>query len=155
MTLATPEQARDELAVRGLVEAWADAVTRRDPSVAPALFTEDAQWEVPGLETITGSAAVVSLLERLLVGYAFLVQLVHSTVVTLDGDRATARSTVTEWSRGPDGQGSHVVGVYRDSATRTAAGWRFTHRRFDFLYRGRTDLPGRVYAHPETPGDKA
>ncbi len=149
MALLTAAQACDELAVRALVESFSDAVTRRRPDELRQLFAADGVWEVPGVGPTAGADAIVATLERLLEGFPFLVQLAHGTVVTLEGAAATARSTISEWARDAAGQGSHFIGVYDDRLTRSAEGWRFQSRRFRFLYRGRTDLPGRAYPYPE------
>jgi uncharacterized protein (TIGR02246 family) len=152
MAVLSPDQVRDELAVRALVEAFADAVTRRDAGEAAALFVPGGTWDVPGVGVVAAPDQVVTTLTSLLESFPFLVQMVHGTVVALTPEGAHARSTIAEMARGREGEGSQFVGVYHDRLTRTAGGgWRFAARRFRFLYRGRADLPGKVYEYPADP----
>lgn len=134
----------DELAIRDLVARFTDTVNRRASGALGALFVPDGEWIVPGVPPTRGPDAVSALLEQLLGGFGFLVQLVHSGNVRIDGDRASARWYLSEVARDESNQGWSFIGTYHDQLVRTADGWRFASRQFDFLYRGRTELPGRT-----------
>ncbi|MFV0315872.1 MAG: nuclear transport factor 2 family protein [Microthrixaceae bacterium] len=137
--------AEDELAVRALVARFTDAVNRRMPEDLSGLFTDTGEWIVPGMPEIEGGAAAAGQLGSLLDGFSFLVQLVHSGRVELAGERASARWYISEWAQSVDGAGWYFVGTYHDQVVRSDDGWLFASRRFDFLYRGRTELAGRTY----------
>jgi hypothetical protein len=49
----------------------------------------------------------------------------------------------------PDGTGGELIGVYHDRMRPVAGAWQFARRRFELVYRGPLDLPGRVYLEPE------
>jgi uncharacterized protein (TIGR02246 family) len=134
----------DEMAIRDLVARFTDAVNRRAPADLAPLFTDDGEWIVPGMPETKGGTAVSELLSGLLGNFPFLVQLVHSGRVVVDGERASARWYITEWASAENG-GSYFVGTYHDQMVRTDDGWRFQSRQFDFLYRGRTELGGKSY----------
>jgi hypothetical protein len=52
-------------------------------------------------------------------------------VITIDGDRAEARTYVDGLIMfGDAGSGVNAVGFYDDDIVRTAAGWRIARRRF-------------------------
>lgn len=137
----------DELAVRDLAARFTDAVNRNDPAALGALFTEDGQWVVPGMETTTGREAASAQIAQLRTTFVDLLQLLYSGHVELDGDDATATWYLSE--QASDGERAFAfTGVYRDVVRRTDEGWRFARREFTFLYRGRTELPGRWYPHP-------
>jgi hypothetical protein len=80
--------------------------------------------------------------------YPHLVHHVHGTLAEVDGDRASSRSYCSEWGRDTSGQDVHMSGVYSDDLVRTPSGWRFSGRRWDFLYRGRGAAVGKFYAFP-------
>lgn len=150
--MATPDVTADELAIRNLVAAFSDAVNRRDSAALRALFVPDGGWTVPGMGTAEGREAIAARLDGLLGGFPFLVQFAHQGEVRVDGDRAAARWYIEELARAADGSGSHFIGTYHDTLSRTDEGWRFVVRRFDFLYRGRTDLGGKTYSVPDLGG---
>lgn len=127
--------ADDGQAVRDLVARFSDAVNRRDPAAAGALFAEDGTWHVPGMDVQHGPDAVAAQLQGLLDGMTSLVQLVHSGTVDVDGDRASARWYLSEHGVTTDGTPVTFVGCYDDVAERGAGAWRFAERRFAFLQR--------------------
>ena len=158
MAILTSESVIDELAIRELAARFSDAVNRRDGAQIAELFIPEGRWNVPGVPETVGHAAIESAFGALVGQFPFLVQLLHSGVVELDGERATARWYLSEHARGADGGGSLFVGYYEDELVRSAGEWRFQVRTFHFLYRGRDELPGRPYPHAnpkETGGEAA
>ncbi|MDA8280123.1 MAG: nuclear transport factor 2 family protein [Actinomycetota bacterium] len=147
MALLTDAQVADELAIRDLTQRFTDAVNRSATAEMAALFAPDGRWEVPGVTDTVGHDAIAARLAGLLAQFSLLVQLLHSGVVMLDGDRATARWYLTEHARDADGGGALFIGYYDDDLVRQDGVWRFASRRFAFLYRGRDDLPGRSYPY--------
>lgn len=147
MTTPTDVRVADELAIRDLAQRFTDAVNRGAPDDLAALFAPEGRWDVPGVADTVGRDAIAACLRGLLSQFSFLVQLLHSGVVELDGDRATARWYLTEHARSTDGGGAMFVGHYEDDLVRRAGEWRFACRRFAFLYRGRAELPGRTYPY--------
>lgn len=141
----------DELAIRDLVNRFTDAVNMARPDDLGDLFTPDGQWIVPGMPETRGDA-IPGLLATLLGNFDFLVQMLLAGRVVVEGDSARARWHIGEVGRGHDGGGSQFYGVYHDRLVRTAGGWRFATRRFDFTYRGRVEMGGRAY-EPREPDD--
>jgi len=92
------------MAIRGLAHAFADSVNRRDVAVFESLWDDDGVWETgaPLHSIAEGSTNIAAHFLRLLEPLEFFVQ-VHSGVVTIDGDRATARWSVQETGRRRDG----------------------------------------------------
>ena len=137
-----------ELAIRNLVARFSDTVNRRVPPDLGGLFVPQGTWSVPGVGVVEGGEQISALIERLLGGFPFLVQFAHQGEVRVAGDDASARWYIEELARDTNDVGWHFVGTYHDLYRRTDAGWRFLSRRFDFLYRGRSDLDGKAYPFP-------
>lgn len=142
----------DELAIRDLAARFTDAVNRNDAAALGALFTDDGEWLVPGMETTHGPAAASARIADLRSTFVNLLQLLYSGHVDLADDGRSATATWYLAENASDGENSFAfTGVYEDELRKTDDGWRFARRRFSFLYRGRTELPGKWYAHPAAP----
>lgn len=150
MAVLSPEVTADEAAIRALTARFTDAVNRRHPAELAALFEEEGVWVVPGFGDTTGRQAIAGLLADLLGRFTFLVQMLHSGVVEVDGDKARARWYLSEFAATEDGSGWRFVGVYQDDHVRVEEGWLFERRRFDFLYRGPADASGKRYPFPSS-----
>jgi ketosteroid isomerase-like protein len=131
-----------------LVVRFADAVNRRDIPQFESVWTPEATWVIdpptdvsihaPRAEIAAGFD--VANKERM----RSFTQLVHGTVVDLDGDTARARSYLTEVGdpvAGDAGYFNH--GVYFDELVRTAEGWRFAKRHYRYLYLDTRPIAGR------------
>ena len=139
----------DQLEIRELAARFTDAVNRRSPRDVAGTFTEDGEWHVPGVPVTHGRAEAEARLAGLLDNFDRLVQLLHSGQVEVTDDEASATWYLTEIAASSAaGKAFTFVGVYRDALVRTAEGWRFTRRTFDFLYRAKGDVEARWYPHP-------
>jgi len=139
----------DQLEIRELTARFTDAVNRRAPRELAALFAEDGEWHVPGVPVARGREEIANLLGGLLRNFDRLIQLTHSGHVEVDGEGATATWYLSEIAASSaSGKAFTFVGVYRDQLLRTAEGWRFGQRAFDFLYRAKGDGEARWFPHP-------
>ena len=138
----------DEAAVRELVARYADAVNRRSAEDWSGTWATDAEWNLAG-QAVVGRDEIVSLWSQLMSGFSWLVQLVYTGTVNVDGDRATARWYLSELSLRKDGSRGLVIGVYHDECRRSDGEWRFAKRRFDVLYTGPPDLSGQALPFPK------
>lgn len=132
---------QDELAVRALVERYADAVNRRDAADWAVLWTDDGVWEVFGTE-IEGRDAVVAAWSAAMQRFSFVFHVVHSAVIEVRGDRATGRWTVSEQLVDAKGEPGILLALYHDDYRRQAGAWRIARRRLEPLYQGPPDLSG-------------
>jgi uncharacterized protein (TIGR02246 family) len=145
------QQLIDENEIRDLTARFTAAVNRGDAKTLGDLFTEDGEWHVPGMPTTVGREAAAERIGGLRATFANLLQLLHSGQVEVDGDRATSEWYLSETASDADGNGFAFTGIYQDELVRTAGGWRFARRGFTFLYRGKAELRGKWYSHPEAP----
>jgi len=137
----------DEQAIRDLVARYADAVNRRDEQSWRDTWAPDGEWDLRGQAT-RGQDAIVRLWSTLMGSLPFVVQLIHSGTVAVDGDGATGRWYLTEFMKTATGDRRMSVGVYRDRYARVGGEWRLAHRRYDLLYSGAPDLSGDSFPFP-------
>jgi len=137
----THDSASDEQALRDLVHAYADAVNRRDAEAWRELWTEDGVWEAFGT-AFEGRDRVVATWQGAMQGFALVFHVSHHGVLTVEGDVAQGRWTISEQLKGVDGTASVLLALYHDDYRREAGQWRFARRRLEVLYQGPPDLSG-------------
>jgi ketosteroid isomerase-like protein len=139
--------AEDELAIRGLVARYCDAVARRDPDAWAATWAVDATWDLGGGRVTHGRAAAVELWTTAIARYPWVAQLAPTGTVEVAGDTARGAWWILELNRLQDGTGALHLGHHDDEYRRTDEGWQFAARRFAMVYRGALD-PGTVVPLP-------
>jgi uncharacterized protein (TIGR02246 family) len=122
----------DALAIRLLLEAYADAVFRRDPEAWGGTWAENGVWSVLGAE-FSGREAIVAAWRQAMAGFPVAAFFCQPGVIRIDGDRASGRSYTHEVLKTADGGVRRVVGAYDDVFVRRAGRWRFAARRFNIL----------------------
>lgn len=125
-----PSKFEDEMEIRALVAAYADAVNRRDADGMAAVLAPDGIIEKPGYgDPVQGRDKILKRYSRLQREREFLCQQIHSGVVHVDGDRASARWWFSETKLAVGGENwLTMVGVYQDECVRLPEGWRFSRR---------------------------
>ncbi|NBR91718.1 MAG: nuclear transport factor 2 family protein [Rhodobacteraceae bacterium] len=124
------DSASDDVAIRGLIAAYADAVNTRNAERMAAVLAPDGIIEKPGHgEPVQGREKILKRYTRLQRERSFLCQMIHSSVVQVEGDRACARSWFSEIKQVTEtGQWLAIIGVYQDELVRRPEGWRFARR---------------------------
>lgn len=137
----------DRLAIRELVERWSDGTNNHDWAALEDLFTEDAVWDVgaPLNFRIEGSKQIVAALREKMRPSQYVVQTPHAIIVTVQGNTASARSTIHEVCRFADGTGLEMMGTYFDELVRTDMGWRFQRRNYRCTLLNPHPPAGEVY----------
>ena len=138
----------DRLAIREVIELYSDATTRRDWETVGAVFAEDAVWSIapPTDIELTGRAAIANGVAEMVEAFEVFVQMTHSIVIALDGDRASARTIVNGFGRLRGGsRGAFALGTYIDTLVRTGDGWLFQSRRFEPLFIDNAAPSGTAY----------
>jgi hypothetical protein len=122
----------DAAEIQQILNLYSDGASRRHFEQVIATFVEDSIWEVVDTpHRFEGTQAIMGAFRAFTATTSYLVQMNAPGVITVDGDKATARSTIREIGRYSDrDELFDCVGTYYDSFVRTSAGWRFTHRRF-------------------------
>jgi uncharacterized protein (TIGR02246 family) len=145
----TNDDLADELAIRSLTAAYVDALNRADLDDIAQVYDEDAVFTLMDRPTIVGRSAILDMLRATLARYQLVMQLLHSGIVQLDGDRARARWQVTELQVPIDGAPRFIAGRYEDEHVRRRQGWQFARRTFTARYFGDITLASGV--QPDSP----
>jgi ketosteroid isomerase-like protein len=130
--MSTTSGFEDRLAIRELIDRWSDSVNEQDWAQLATCFIEDGVWGVgpPFNFTFRGNKTIVEHVSSKVSEQEYVMQVPHAVVVKLNGDTATARTTVQEFMRGRDGAGAQIWATYYDELVRTTEGWRFKCRKF-------------------------
>jgi uncharacterized protein (TIGR02246 family) len=122
----------DRLAIRELMEAYADAVFRHDAEGWAACWTEDAVWALPTVE-ISPLAKMAPAWKQAMAGFPFAGFFVFPGEIVVEGDQARARSYTQEHLILTDGQVRRIIGRYDDELRKADGRWRFAIRRYSVL----------------------
>lgn len=139
--------AADEVAIRGLVAAYADVVNRRTWTELAELFVPDAPVTLdlrdrPVVE-LTAPVGIGEFVATALEQYPFFEFVALNVRVLRDGDpdRARARTYMCELRQDHAGTPSRAFGLYQDVVARTGLGaWRFVSRHYQSMGRGEHGL---------------
>ena len=129
--------AEDRLAIRELVEIYADAVTRCDVTDWASCWAEDASWSLPDypeLGTTHGRPAIVAMWIEAMKGYPGIMFEAWPGAIKVEGDRATMRSYTSEvYDQG--GVTKRDRGIYEDECVKINGQWLFSSRSFRNIHR--------------------
>jgi len=124
--------AEDRLAIRELLDAYADAVNRRDPQAWGKTWAEDAEWSMPDypqFPATKGRDAIVALWLEAMAAYPGIIFVANPGSIEVDGDRAIVRSYTSEVYDQPDGT-HRDRGTYEDVCVKRDGRWQFLSRTF-------------------------
>ncbi len=129
--------AEDRLAIRELIDAYADAVNLCDAKLWGALWTEDAAWSMPDypeIGEVRGRAAIVAMWVEAMKHYPGIIFVATPGSIEVSGDSATMRSYTSEvYDQG--GVTKRDRGRYEDTLVKQDGAWRFQHRLFRNIHR--------------------
>jgi len=138
MTLSL-EEVSDRLEIGQLLAAYAHAVDGQDWPALDALFCSDAVIDLRATGgPMGGVTEIKTFLARTLPLFASTQHLLGASLVTLDGDRAQARTSCSNPMAFAAAEGPGEVWLiglwYEDALVRTAEGWRIRHREQELAY---------------------
>lgn len=124
----------DELAIRHLVSAYADAVNRRDGDLWASTWADDSTWELRG-NPFEGRDNIVKMWRDAMDSFEFVVQLVYQGTLDIQGERASGRWYLAEHLR-PQGSENTMfnIGTYADEYARIDGKWLFIKRSYQVLH---------------------
>jgi hypothetical protein len=127
----------DRLAIRELLETYADAVTRRDPEAWGATWAEDGEWSLPDypdIGTTKGRPAIVAMWIEAMKAYPGIMFKAWPGSIAVEGEGATMRSYTSE-VYDQDGITMRDRGVYDDMCVKVDGRWLFKSRSFHNIHR--------------------
>lgn len=122
----------DRLAIRELIEAYADAVVRCDPVAWAETWSEDGEWSLPDypeIGTTNGRDAIVAMWVEAMKGFPGILFQAWPGSIEVDGESAIVRSYTSEVYD----QGDVTVrdrGIYDDVCVKRDGKWVFKSRTF-------------------------
>jgi hypothetical protein len=122
----------DEIAIQQTLNAYTVGASQADWPQVLSTFLPDGVWEVPSRKVrLQGHEAIQPAMAGFVAQMDYFVQVNAPAMISVDGDRATARSVIRECGkfRGRD-EALEVLGVYEDELVRTGQGWKFARRVF-------------------------
>lgn len=122
----------DEIAIQQTLNRYTEGASRADWEQVLSTFMPDGIWEIPDLGArYQGRAAIQSPMAAFVGQMAYFVQINSPAIITVEGDKATARSVIRECGKYADrDEALEVLGFYNDDLVRTPAGWKFARRAF-------------------------
>ena len=124
-----PTPLEDKEAIRELFSEYCFRMDAFQFAELGALFTEDGEWIAP-YSRARGPAEIAALMARNIPAEPRRKHFVMNSLIALDGDRATARTSyLVVLQAAGAGLVPSVAGTYVDALVRTPAGWRFRERR--------------------------
>ena len=129
--------AEDRLAIRELLEAYADAVCRCDAEDWGATWAEDAEWSLPDypeIGTTKGKPAIVAMWTEAMKGYPGIRFQSWPGSIEVQGNRATMRSYTAE-VYDQNGVTMRDMGEYADECVKVDGEWLFDSRSFRNVHR--------------------
>ena len=123
----------DRLAIRELVDAYGDAVCRRDADAWVATWAPDGLWCIRG-QRFQGHASLRATWEAAMAAYRFVSFSGYPGHIEVHGDGARLRVHTTEWLAPVQGPPRLQHGSYDDTLVRIAGRWVFARRSFTVLH---------------------
>jgi len=127
----------DRLAIRELMDIYADAVNQRDAELWGSTWAEGSSWKlpvIPGMENVSGKENIVAAWNAGMAMFPFIFMSISVGDIQVDGDRATARAYTTEVGTTLDGTEIRPRGQYDDKLIKVDGKWLFIERIFNSLY---------------------
>lgn len=124
----------DRMAIREVLETYADAVNKFDGETWASLWTEDSQWDLPDypeLGTFHGKQSIVEMWHNAMPNYPKLTFNITIGSICIEGDTATTRSYISEVYDDPEtGKAKRAQGEYNDRLIKQDGEWYLQHRTF-------------------------
>ena len=129
----------DRIAIRELLETYADAVCRVDAESWGSTWAEDGIWEMPDYPEFAktaGRAKIVETWKAAMSHYPGIIFVATPGSIEINGDRAVVRSYTSEvFDDQASGKTTRDRGRYDDLVVRRNGQWLFKTRRFKKLHR--------------------
>jgi hypothetical protein len=135
------DQTIAENAVRQLTAFYSDAINHQEPARAASVYAPDGRLAAFEAPELVGREAIGAAIAATVAPLLFVHQNCHSGLISVTGDRATARWSVFEVIRRQNEDGLAIfAGSYEDEIVRLEEGWRFSRRCLRLKARAMLDI---------------
>ncbi len=141
----------DEAAIRDATARFADAATSADYGGFRTLWADDAEWVIGGTESqpferrAKGIGDIVSMFRTLRDERDYFAQFALPGSIEINGDDARTRCMCYEAARGPGESYYRNTGVWSDHLRRSANGWVFKSRTYQYLWLDLSPFSGETF----------
>jgi ketosteroid isomerase-like protein len=138
--------------IRNLAYQFSDAANRKDGQAFQELWAKNGVWKIgpPINMEFKGKENMGKSVEKMLGMWDFFVQMPSASVITMDGDKATARFYVNEIARKTsDKSGNYNLSMYADELIKEDGKWVFVKRTYNTIYQDAPTYKGLVQALPK------
>lgn len=122
----------DRLAIRELVDAYGDAVARRDADAWIRTWAPQGRWLIRGA-VLAGHAELRRTWLAAMAAHRFVSFQAQPGAIAVQGSAARMRVHTTEWLVPLEGPARLQHGCYEDQLVREAGRWQFAERSFTVL----------------------
>lgn len=118
--------------IQHTISLYSDGCSRRDWDQVVNCFDPQGTWEVPSRGIVLqGHDVLRAAMAQFVSGFDWFVQMNSPAIITVEGNRASARSTIREVGRqSVSGELLEVMGFYDDELVLGISGWKFTRKVF-------------------------
>ena len=145
------QRVEDDLAIRDLIARFADTCTRGDLEAFSKLWTPPGNnkpiWTLsePFPMSAAGIDEIMDMFRKLRDPRDFFVQLVHTGVLDIKGDRATGRWILREVAKGPGETYYNNFSQYEDVMEKLGGKWYFARRDYHYMFLDSEPFNGKVF----------
>ncbi|WP_380876620.1 hypothetical protein ACFB49_09420 [Sphingomonas sp. DBB INV C78] len=138
MTVNFTGPLEDRVAIREVIETYADAVNCYDQETWASLWVEDSYWDLshyPEIGIVEGKKAIVDMWAQSMPAYPKLSFLVTIGSIKVDGDKAEARTWFSEVYEEPGTlKDKRARACYRDKLVKRDGKWFLQSRIFNIVH---------------------
>ncbi|MDT0575977.1 nuclear transport factor 2 family protein [Croceicoccus sp. F390] len=127
----------DRVAIRELIDTYADAVTRNDADQWASTWASDAYWTMPDYPEFppqTGRDNIVAMWTTAMAQYPGMIFQAYCGSIEVDADTADVRAYTSEVYQ-QDGVTRRDRGEYTDRCVKIDGQWYFQRRSFRNIHR--------------------
>lgn len=127
----------DRLAIRELMDIYADAVNQRDTELWASTWAEESSWKlpvIPGMENVSGKENIINAWQTGMSMFPFIFMAFNVGGIEVTGDTAKVRSYASEVGTTLEGVEIRPRGQYDDQLVKVDGQWLFKERIFHSMY---------------------
>lgn len=138
MTVNFTGPLEDRIAIREVLETYADAVNRVDKDLWASIWAEESHWDLshyPELGIVSGKQAIVDLWAGAMPHYPKLSFMITVGSIVVEGDTARARTYISEVYEDPGTlKDKRARACYHDILVKQGGVWLLQSRSFTILH---------------------